>query len=88
MVDKLLALLIGWKAKLIAFGAFALVVLGWIFKIKRESYNKGKEEVHKSIQKENERVKDGWQKIDNSPRDVDDALARLRKRSADKGFGS
>jgi len=87
MVDKLLALLIGWKAKLIAFGAFSLVVLGWIFKIKRESYNKGKEEVHKSIQKENERVKDGWQKIDNSPRDVDDALARLRKRSADKGFG-
>lgn len=85
MFKFLTDLVIGWKVKLIAAGLFMVTIAGYLFKIKRESYNKGKEAVNEAIRKENERVRDGWQKIDDTPSTVDDALGRLRKRSSAKG---
>ena len=77
----MLDLFIGWKEKLIGAGLAALLFIGWIFKIKHDAEKKGAQKVTDAINKETQKTKDAWQKIDNTPVGVDDALNSLRKRT-------
>ena len=72
----------GIKEKLIALGLGALAILGYIWKIKRDAEAKGRKEIVDKVNAETQRKKDEWQKIDDTPLGVDDALSRLRKRAS------
>lgn len=77
----MLNLLIGWKEKAIAIGVAFLAVLGYIWNIKRKAKAEGKAEVITEINKQTQKTKDEWNKIDSTDLSVDDALSRLRQRS-------
>jgi len=81
----MLSWLIGWKERLIGIAVAAVIFMGWIFKIKHDAEKKGAQKVTDAINKETEKKKDAWQKIDNTPVGVDDALNSLRKRSDREG---
>jgi pyruvate/2-oxoglutarate dehydrogenase complex dihydrolipoamide acyltransferase (E2) component len=74
--------IIGWKEKLIGIGIAVALFMGWVFKIKRDAEKKGAQKVTDAINKETKRTKDEWQKIDDTPLGVDDALRGLRQRAS------
>ncbi len=74
--------LIGWKEKLIGIGIAVALFMGWILKIKRDAERKGAQKVTDAVNKETERTRNEWQKIDDTPLGVDDALKRLRQRAS------
>lgn len=81
LVSKLLSFFYTTQTKLIAAGAILVVFLGWLWNMRRIAYNRGRDDLKDQIKKDNERVIDNWKKIDSTPSSVDDALARLRRRS-------
>lgn len=66
-----------YKFKLYFFIALGIIV--WILQIKWDARKKAKKEVIDSINKETQRVRDEWSKIDNSDVSIDDAINGLRK---------
>lgn len=74
--------LIGWKEKLIGLGIAVALFMGWVLKIKRDAERKGAQKVTDAVNKETERTKNEWQKIDDTSLGVDDALRRLRQRAS------
>lgn len=79
--------LVGFKTKLIAIGLAILMFSAWILKIKRDARKEGEQRYRQKIDEETKKVEDAWKKIDTAPADVDSSLSRLRKRSADRGYG-
>lgn len=77
--------LFGWKEKLAAAGLAVVLLLGWIFKIRRDAERKGAQKATDAINKETQRTRDEWNKIDSSPVPVDDALSSLRQRAHREG---
>lgn len=79
---------LGWKEKLIGIGLVLGILWGWIAKIKYTAKREGRKEVTDVIAKETQKKKDDWQKIDDTPLGVDDALRRLRDRARHEGSNS
>ncbi len=77
--------IIGWKEKLIGIGLALVLFWGWITKVKWQARREGAKAVTDAIKTETEKTKNEWQKIDDTPLGVDDALRRLRERARREG---
>lgn len=77
--------ILGWKEKLIALGLGVSLVLGYLFKVKRDAKSEGRKEVINEVNKETRKKQDEWKKIDDTPTDVDTAIRELRERARSQG---
>lgn len=56
-------------------------LLAWYFRSLSKARNEGRKEVQEKINKETQKVRDEWSKIDNSDVSIDDAINGLHKHS-------
>lgn len=85
MVSSLIGLLTGLKTRLYLWGAAVVVALGILLKIYTKGRSDGSQSLRNAIDRRNEKIQDEWKEIDNSPVDFDNAVDRLRQRSAKAG---
>ncbi len=86
MFSTIAGYFIDLKMKLMGIGLALVVFAGWILKLKSDARRDGAEQYKQKLDEEVKKVTDDWKKTDTAPRDVDDALSRLRKRSSSSGY--